>query len=262
MQARWARQPCGLRIQHVKLLEAENSEDLGQKAAELVLRQLRAKPRSLITLATGNTPLPMFRELVAASKSQHHLFESALFVTLDEYADIGYDDRRRLLNWLRREFLEPAVIRDNQILAFDARGDHWADCQRIEGAIATLGGLDLAVLGLGPNGHIGFNEPGSAFDSVTRKVPLAPESIVSNASYWGTSADVPSHALTLGLGTLKRAKSIVLLVSGAGKAEILSRLINEPVSESLPASLLRLCPQSILIADRQALLGLREGTTR
>ncbi|MGH6875141.1 MAG: 6-phosphogluconolactonase, partial [Aestuariivirgaceae bacterium] len=158
-----------------------------------------------------------------------------------------------LFSWLRREFLEPAGIHDQQVIAFDPLADHQADCKRIEETIAALGGLDMAVLGLGPNGHLGFNEPGSSFDSLTRKVKLAPQSIISNASYWGSVTDVPEHGLTLGLGTLRQARSIVLLVSGAGKAEIVSRLMREPVSEMLPASLLRLCPQSIMIADRACL---------
>lgn len=236
----------------MRLVEVEDARELGREAMELVVRQITTKPSSLISLPAGNTPLPMFRELVAASRREPQLFGKARFITLDEYADIAHDDRRRLLSWLRREFLDPSGVRPDQIIAFDPVADHRTECERIETAIASLGGLDLAVLGLGPNGHLGFNEPGSSFDSRTRRVPLAAESISSNAVYWGKEADVPRHGLTLGLATLREARSLLLLVSSASKAPILARLMQEPISEALPATMLRLCDHSLLMADRAA----------
>ena len=104
----------------MKIVEVEDRADLGRKAAEIVIRQLLERPNSVITFPTGNTPLPLFRELVAASKTHPHLFEQARFVTLDEYAGIARNDRRRLLSWLSREFLVPAAIREQQVIAFDS----------------------------------------------------------------------------------------------------------------------------------------------
>jgi glucosamine-6-phosphate deaminase len=237
----------------VKLIEAENHEDLSRKARDVVVRLLRTKPASLITLATGNTPVPMFRKLAAVARTNPQLFRQARFVTLDEYADIRSSDRRRLLSWLNREFTSRAGIDPQRIIAFNPAADHLIECARIEDAIAQYGGLDLAVLGLGPNGHIGFNEPGSSFAGRTRKVTLAGESIRSNAAYWGSEADVPPSGLTLGIGTLCEARSILLLASGDSKAEIVARLIHDPVGEALPASVLRLCANAFLLADRAAL---------
>jgi glucosamine-6-phosphate deaminase len=237
----------------VRLIEAEDHADLGRKARDVVVRLLRAKPASLMALATGNTPVPMFRELAAVARTDQLLFQQARFVTLDEYADIGSEDRRRLLSWLNREFTGPAGIDPQRVIAFVPTADHLNECARIEDAIAENGGLDLAVLGLGPNGHIGFNEPGSSFASRTRKVALAAESIRSNASYWGSEADVPRSGLTLGIGTLREARSILLLASGASKAGIVARLMQEPVGEALPASVLRLCANAFFVADRAAL---------
>jgi glucosamine-6-phosphate deaminase len=237
----------------VKIVAVRDRDELGQQAAEFVVRQILEKPNSVVTLPAGNTPLPLFRELVAAAKSNPKLFERAHFVSLDEYADIAPNDRRRLLSWLDREFFQPAGIRKQQVIAFDPSAGGEAECRRIEERLEALGGLDLAVLGLGPNGHLGFNEPGSPFDSRARKVALAPQSIVSNSTYWGSAADVPAHGLTLGLGTLREARRVVILVSGPAKARIVFRLLKEPISESLPASMLRLCPNCILIADRDSL---------
>jgi glucosamine-6-phosphate deaminase len=237
----------------VKLIEAENHEDLSRKARDMVVQQLGMKPASLITLATGNTPVLMFRELADVARTDPLLFRQARFVTLDEYADIESSDRRRLLSWLKREFTCPVGIDPQRIIAFNPAADHLIECARIEDVIVRYGGLDLAVLGLGPNGHIGFNEPGSSFTSRTRKVTLAVESIRSNAAYWGSEADVPRIGLTLGIGTLCEARSILLLASGDSKAEIVTRLIHEPVGEALPASVLRLCANAFLLADRAAL---------
>jgi glucosamine-6-phosphate deaminase len=235
----------------MKLIEAEDSNDFARKATELVVGQLKSKPNSLIALPTGNTPVPMFRKLV--SRGDASLFRNARFVTLDEYSGIDVDDRRRLLSWLHRELLGPAGIGSHQLIAFDPTADHEVECARIEDAITSWGGLDLAVLGLGPNGHLGFNEPGSSFESRTRKVALTQGSIESNAPYWGSQADVPRYGLTLGLATLREARCILLLASGAGKAEIVARLMNEPIGAALPATILRLCPHSIFLADRAAL---------
>jgi glucosamine-6-phosphate deaminase len=235
------------------VIEVADTEDLARNAKNAVTQQLRTKPESVVVFPTGNTPVPMFRELVVEAQRDPSLFRRAHIVTLDEYAGITRDDRRRLLSWLDREFLEPAAVGTDRVLAFDPVGCHVSECARMEECIASLGGIDLAVLGLGPNGHLGFNEPGSPFESRARKVALSPASIASNAPYWGNEADVPLYGLTLGLGTLREARAILLLASGAAKADIVARLMHEPIREALPATLLRLCPHSILLADRAAL---------
>ena len=132
----------------------------------------------------------------------------ARFVTLDEYRGIAAKDRRRLLLWLRRELLDPIGVGEDRVVAFDPEADPDAEPARVEAEIARLGGIDLAIVGLGPNGHVGFNEPGSGFDSRSRRVALAPESIRSNAAYWGSEDDVPREGFTLGLGTLTRCPAV------------------------------------------------------
>ena len=174
-------------------------------------------------------------------------------MTLDEYADIRSSDRRRLLSWLNREFTSRAGIDPQRIIAFDPAADHLIECARIEDAIAEYGGLDLAVLGLGPNGHIGFNEPGSSFASRTRKVTLAGEFDTIERRLLGQRSRCAPQRPHIGIGTLCEARSILLLASGDSKAEIVARLIHDPVGEALPASVLRLCANAFLLADRAAL---------
>ncbi|MEO8668528.1 MAG: glucosamine-6-phosphate deaminase [Bauldia sp.] len=237
-----------------RLIEAADYADLSRKACDFVVTALRKNPASVCIFPTGETPLGLFRELVAARKDGAFDASAMRAVTLDEYAAIARDDRRRLFLWLRRELLDPLGIPDRRIDAFEpSASDPQAEAARMERRVAELGGIDLAVLGLGANGHLGFNEPGSAFDSRTRPVTLAADSIRSNAAYWGSEADVPRQALTLGIGNLLEAREILVLASGAHKSAILTQALGGPVTTDLPATALRSHPAATFIADRAAL---------
>ncbi len=237
----------------MKVVTADDYDDLSRRAAGLVIDAVRDKPESVLVLPTGTTPLGMFRELTGAVAAGTADFGRARFVTLDEYAGIGPADRRRLLLWLKRELLDGVGVADDRVVAFDPAAEPLAEAARVEAAVAAWGGIDLAVAGLGPNGHLAFNEPGSAFDSRARRITLTPESIRSNAAYWGTEADVPREGFTLGLGTLRDARQLVLIASGARKLDILSRTLEGPIGEAVPATLLRVHPHATVIADRAAL---------
>ncbi|MCB1500299.1 MAG: glucosamine-6-phosphate deaminase [Bauldia sp.] len=232
---------------------AVDDADMSRRAAAMVVAQLRAKPDSLLVLPTGATPLGLFRALVAAAEAGDLDASCVRFVTLDDYRGIAADDPRRLLLWLRRALLDPLGVGEDRIVAFDPEGDPEAEPARIEAAIAEGGGIDLAIVGLGPNGHLGFNEPCSRFDSRARRIALTPESIRSNAAYWGSEDVVPREGFTLGLGTLMEARRLVLIASGARKRGILAAALDGPTGEAVPATLLRLHPEATVIADRAAL---------
>jgi glucosamine-6-phosphate deaminase len=234
----------------IAIVEARDYDHMSWLSADMVMAQVKAKPDSLLVLPTGNTPIGLFREL--AARRDEADFRRTRFVTLDEYAGIANDDPRRLFSWLARELFEPLGITRDRVSTFDPTAVPEDEAERIEHAIADAGGIDLAVLGLGPNGHLGFNEPGSAADSRARLVELAPASIVSNAAYWGSEAAVPHQAFTLGLGTLLEARQCTLIVSGAAKAQILERALAGPIGPVVPASLLRNHPRAVVIADRAA----------
>jgi glucosamine-6-phosphate deaminase len=172
---------------------------------------------------------------------------------LDDYAGIAPGDRRSLTGWLRRELLDPLGVPPSRVISFDPLGDGPAECARVEAAIAARGGIDLAILGLGPNGHLGFNEPGTPFDARCGLVPLSPASITSNSAYWGSEAEVPRMGFTLGLGTLCEAEQFVLIVSGAHKAGILAQTLLGDIDVDTPATLARRHPRATVIADRAAL---------
>lgn len=236
----------------MQLVVTADYDDLSRHAAEVVVAHLAAKPASLFVFPTGNTPRGMFRALIARVMADAIDVSKVRFAVLDEYAGIARDDRRSLTAWLRRELLEPLGVGDDRVLQFDPNGDPRAECARMDAAIVAAGGLDLAILGLGPNGHLGMNEPGTLCDQPCAYVELTPETITSNAAYWGSEADVPRSGFTLGLGTLLAARSLMVLVSGAHKADILARVLASPATADLPATIVHSHRAGMVVADRAA----------
>jgi glucosamine-6-phosphate deaminase len=223
-----------------------NYDTLCAAVADQVAEQLQRKPESVLVFPTGNTPLGLFKHLVAQYQSGHISFERAHIVVLDEYAGLAPNDSRSLTGWLERELLSHINIPKAHVHGFENGPE------AMETTIRMLGGIDLVVLGLGPNGHLGFNEPGSAFDSRTRVVDLTPESITSNAAYWGSEDRVPRHGVTLGLGTLAQSRAILLMVSGPKKQGIFQKMMQDPVSPANPATMLRQLPQAQVFIDAAA----------
>jgi glucosamine-6-phosphate deaminase len=169
---------------------------------------------------------------------------------LDEYLGQTRDDEASLTNWLEQEFLGPGKIREHVHYVPSADPEPEAAAARYEAELASFGGLRLAVLGLGPNGHIAFNEPGSTHDSRTRVLTLTPESRNQSSAYWDDREEIPALAMTVGVGTLLESEQIVLIVTGASKAEILRKALKEPMTADVPASWLRLASDRLeIIAD-------------
>lgn len=226
---------------------------LSQVGAQLVATAIRAKPDLKLLVPTGNTPLGLYREL-AFLKRRGDLEASNITVfQLDEYVGVGEDDERSLYGWMRDALLEPLDISQASIVRLRGDVTHLEEvCRTYAETLEAHGGLDLAVLGLGPNGHLGFNEPPSSPASKTRVVALTPESVASNTAYWGDSERVPRRALTAGMDVLLAARHIVLLASGEHKRDILERSLRGPVSENVPASFLQRAPHLTVLADRAA----------
>jgi glucosamine-6-phosphate deaminase len=238
----------------IRTVVVDNYDALSRAAADAVAATLRRTPDALLLLATGDTPMGAYREL-SERRARGELDTSRVRAAqLDEYAGLGPDDRRSLYGWMERSFLEPLGIPAERTIRLDAGLPPDVACRSYDAAVAAAGGFELAVLGLGPNGHLGFNEPPIERDAPTRLVPLTPESVRSNARYWGDEGDVPREALTCGLASLLEAREILLVVSGAHKREILSRTLASPPSADVPASWLQSAAGDVLVlADRAAL---------
>jgi glucosamine-6-phosphate deaminase len=237
----------------VDIVVAADEADLARRGTELVAGWLRDRPTATVLAALGTTPLGIYRGLAELRRVGRLDTSGVTLVQLDAYLGVDADDRRSLRRWLGEAVAGPLGIPRERVIGL--RGDPPdpdAECRAYDAAIATAGGLDVCVLGLGPNGHLGFNEPPSAPDAPTRLVDLAPESIDSNARYWGDRAAVPRRALTAGMTVLLRARRTLLVVAGRRKRPILRRVLTEPPSGALPASLLRAVDGVTLLADRAA----------
>jgi glucosamine-6-phosphate deaminase len=235
------------------LIVVEDYEALSRRGADWLAKEISAKPEASIVVATGDTPMGVYREL--AERRARGLFEASRLrvFQLDAYLGLAPDDRRSLFGWMRRSFLEPLGIPEGHVvrLAGDA-ADAWEACRAYDATARALGGFDLSVLGLGPNGHLGFNEPPSPPDAPTRVVHLTLESVASNARYWGGEDQVPRQALTCGMDLLLSARRTLLLVSGAHKHDILHRAVEGPQTPDVPASYLQSAPEVTVLADRAA----------
>lgn len=238
-------------LEHVQVIVVADAAELAARAADQIALEIASKPDLSLLAATGNTPMGAYAEL-AHRQSSGALNTSRLRVAqLDEYIGVGDDDPRSLYRWLETSLTGPLGVTAERLIRFSGNAqDPDADCAAFDAAVAAWGGIDLAVLGLGPNGHLGFNEPPSAADAPTRVLTLTPASLQSNAGYWG-GLPVPSRAVTAGMKLILCSKRVLLLVSGAHKREILHRTLNEPVTPDLPASLLR-GPALTVIADQAA----------
>lgn len=215
-------------------------ERLSLQAADIVTDCVTACPTGAITLPTGETPRGMYEELVRRIRGGSLDFSKVQFFCLDDYLGKSITDEISLTRWLNEVFLESAGIpRENIHLIPTEAQDPDAAAARYDRDIMTAGGLELAVVGLGPNGHVGFNEPGSPIDSRTRVVNLSAESREQNASYYEGHQTIPPQAITMGLGTILEARRIVLIVSGERKADVLRASLEGPITPDVPGSFLR-----------------------
>jgi len=236
---------------HIEVVD--DAASLARAGADLVTGLVHPDGPVTIVPATGETPVGMYAEL-AARRARGDLDTSGVSVVqLDEYLGLERDDRRALFGWMGRTVLEPLAIDPGRVERLPTDGDLEEACAAFDRTLAARGGIDVAILGLGVNGHLGFNEPPSDAASVTRPVELTPATIAANARYWGTERDVPTRAVTLGMRPLLDARAIVLLVSGAGKREIVRRALEGPVREDVPASFVRQARGTVtVIVDRAA----------
>jgi glucosamine-6-phosphate deaminase len=240
-------------LPEVELIEVDDAADLAEAGAALAAAWLSERAHPTLLAAMGETPLGLYAGL-ARRRAEGQLDTARVrVVQLDAYLGIDAGDPRSLGAWLVRAVAAPLGIPDAQLIRLPGDApDPVATCRAYDAAIAAAGGLDVAVLGLGPNGHLGFNEPPSDARAPTRVVELSEASIASNARYWG-GFDVPRRAITAGMPILLAARHPLLVVAGAAKRDILRRVLEGPIDPMVPATYLREVAASVVIADRAAL---------
>jgi glucosamine-6-phosphate deaminase len=243
----------------VKVVVTDDYAALSRAGADLMAGVIAANPTATVILATGETPMGMYREL-AVRQQRGELDASRLRVfQLDAYLGLAPDDRRALYRWMRESFLDPLGVPAANVVRLPGdTSDPEAACRAYDEAVQAAGGIDLAILGLGPNGHLGFNEPPSDPHTPTRVIDLTEESIESNARYWGGRDQVPRQAMTAGMAVLLAARQTLLVVSGERKRAILRQTVAGPVTPNVPASYLQQAANVTVIADRAAAADLSE----
>ena len=237
----------------MEIIIKNSKEEVDATAAALVAAVVRDKLEQLLVFPTGNTPLGMYNKLAGSVAKKELSFAACQLIELDEYMGITDNDPRNLFQWLKQALLNHIDIPEENCRRFHAAGDDIeAQCRQMDEIIQSHGGIDLLVLGLGPNGHLGFNEPGSPFDAPTRIIDLTPASLQSSANYWGDITQVPKQGLTLGMQVLSQAKKTILLVKGENKAVILKETLQGEITPEIPATLVRTMENVTVIVDREA----------
>ena len=234
----------------------EDQVALGSAAAALVTGAVEVDPGLVLGVATGSSPVTTYRAL-ATARAAGLDFSGVRCVALDEYLGIGESDPASYHSFIRREIAVPLGIPVEHLLVPDgAAADPDEACRAFEAAVRRLGGVDVQILGIGRNGHLGFNEPGSPFASRTRVARLSETTRSDNARFFPRAEDVPTRCLTQGLGTIAEAARLVLVASGAHKAAAVAAALEGPVTESCPASMLQRHEHVTVIVDRAAAGGL------
>jgi len=240
----------------MRVIVCENYEEMSKVAANMVAGQLLLKPESVLGLATGSTPIGMYEELVRMNKAGEADFSKAKSFNLDEYYPLAPDNDQSYHYFMNEHLFSKVNIKPENINIPDGTAkDVQAECDSYEQRIAQAGGIDLQILGIGNNGHIGFNEPEEALHSRTHLTDLTEDTIEANARFFASRDEVPRQALTMGMASIMGARKILLLISGKGKHAPLKAVLSGKITTSVPASLLNLHADTVAITDRAAYEG-------
>ncbi|GAA3713398.1 glucosamine-6-phosphate deaminase [Salinicoccus jeotgali] len=238
----------------MKLERVENYNEMSQKTAEAIYDKIVNSDRVVLGLATGSTPEKMY-EILAEMLNENSVDLSHVYtVNLDEYVGLASDHPQSYHHYMKNIFFDHVSIPpENTFIPDGAATDLDAEVKRYDRMLEEIGGVDLQLLGIGRNGHIAFNEPGTAFDSRTHVVDLAETTIKDNARFFNTIEEVPTRAISMGLDTIMDAKSILLIASGEGKAAAIDGMINGEESEDMPATVLQRHDDVTVLADEAAI---------
>jgi len=238
----------------MKILYAENDQSMSRKAANILSAQIILEPDSVIGLATGSTPLGTYRQLIDWYRKGDLDFSACHTVNLDEYVGLEAGNPQSYAWFMQKNlFSQINIDPANTHLPDGTNLDAEAECRRYNELIRSLGGVDLQLLGIGQNGHIGFNEPGIAFEKETHCVQLTESTIQANSRFFKSPEEVPTRAYTMGMKAIMQARKILLVASGSAKAEILEAALFGPITPQVPASILQLHPNVTVVADQEAL---------
>ena len=238
----------------MKIYAADDYKGMSRKAASIIASQVTLKSDSVLGLATGSTPIGMYQQLVEWHKAGDLSFAAVRTVNLDEYVGLAPDHDQSYRYFMNDNLFNHVDIdKANTHVPNGLAADPAAECARYDQVVEDMGGVDIQVLGMGHNGHIGFNEPADHFPLGTNLVDLQESTINANARFFASKDEVPKQAMTMGIHTIMKAKKILVVVNGEGKADIVKKAFTGPVTPQVPASILQLHPDVVLVGDKAAL---------
>ena len=238
----------------ITIYKTKNYEELSRKTADIISAQLILKPHSVLGLATGSSPIGTYKELVRRCSEGTIDFSKVSTVNLDEYRGISGDNDQSYRYFMNTNLFDHVNIDKTKTNVPDGMAtDSDAECERYDSVVSSMNGVDIQLLGIGHDGHIGFNEPCETFPKGTHVVKLTETTIKANSRLFASVDDVPREALTMGIGTIMAAKCVVLIASGKDKAEIVKKAFFGEVTPLVPASILQFHKNAILVADEDAL---------
>ncbi len=238
----------------MKIIRAKDYNDMSRKAANIISAQVIMKPNAVLGLATGGTPVGTYKQLIEWYNKGDIDFSEVTTINLDEYRGLPRTHEQSYWYFMHDNFFNYVNVPESRIHVPDgANPDDKAACEEYDAIIKASGGIDLQLLGIGTDGHIGFNEPGQAFELQTHCVDLTDSTIKSNQRFFGEDENVPSQAYTIGIKTIMQARKVLMVVNGANKAEIVKQAFFGPVTPEVPASILQMHPDFILVGDEEAL---------
>ncbi|PCK19862.1 glucosamine-6-phosphate deaminase [Bacillus pumilus] len=237
----------------MNIIEFEDKDQLGKEAAALIAHTIESKPDAVLGLATGGTPINTYKELIRLHQAQQLSFQQTRTINLDEYAGLDPEHENSYMTYMKRHLFDQIDLpQDQYFLPNGSATNLEEECFRYDQLIQELGGIDLQLLGIGQNGHIGFNEPSTPFDSKTHVVQLDENTRQANARYFSSINEVPTHAITMGIASILSSKKILLLASGKSKAKVIQYLEQAEIHPDFPASALKLHQDVTIFIDREA----------
>lgn len=238
----------------MRIYEVKDYQELSRKAANILAAQVILKPDCVLGLATGSSPIGTYDQLVEGYNRGDLDFSEVKTVNLDEYIGLDHENDQSYYYFMHSHLFDRINIdRANTNVPNGMAEDIDAECERYEELIRSLGGVDIQLLGIGRNGHIGFNEPAAAFEKMTHCVDLTESTIEANKRFFASADDVPKQAVSMGSGTIMKAKKILLIACGEDKADAVAKSFFGPVTPEVPASILQLHRDVVVIADSAAL---------
>jgi glucosamine-6-phosphate deaminase len=242
----------------MKVIEAKDYQDLSKIAADYIIKKVCTSPQLKLGLATGGTPTGIYSNLIADHQKNETSYQGVTTFNLDEYVGLSGTHPSSYRYYMNHNLFDHIDIqKNNTFVPSGVAADIQTECAAYEALIQKHKGIDLQILGIGKNGHIGFNEPGTSFESETHVVELTASTRKANARFFNSLDEVPTKAITMGIASIMKSREILLLISGEQKKEALERLLTGNVDESFPASVLKKHPYVTIIADKAAIAGLK-----